>query len=386
MVTTPADAATAYRMAASTQVEGPARSYEQDGSASRRNGRDGQDGSQQRVWPWIVGILALLLIVGGGVAFYLLERTSTVAVPYVTGLDEVTAAQQLRTAGLSPDLKGPVYSNRKIGTVVSQNPTPGVHVARGSTVKLTPSGGPAPVEVPGVVGLSKSDAEQQLVAKKFKVKIHQESSKTIAAGNVISMNPAAGQQRPVGTVVTLNVSDGKPQVTVPSVVGEQVALATTALKGSNFQVSITPQVSTEPVGTVLNQDPTGNTKATYGATVVLTVAKAQPTVSVQSWVGGLASDALSALRRQGFVVIETFTNVRFPSKDGIVLHQHPRTGNLKKGSTVRIVVGQYVAPPVTTTTSSSTRTTTTTSSSTTTTTTSSSTTTTTGAPAGAPTA
>ena len=90
MVTTAADAATAYRMAASTQVEGPAPSYEEDGSASGRNGRDGQDGSQQRVWPWIVGILALLLIVGGGVAFYLLERTTTVAVPYVTGLDELS--------------------------------------------------------------------------------------------------------------------------------------------------------------------------------------------------------------------------------------------------------------------------------------------------------
>ena len=59
--------------------------------------------------------------------------------------------------------------------------------------------------------------------------VTQQSSATVPAGNVISQNPTAGTSVAAGSAVNLVVSTGPAPVTVPDVVGQTQAAATTAI-------------------------------------------------------------------------------------------------------------------------------------------------------------
>ena len=79
------------------------------------------------------------------------------------------------------------------------------------------SGEPAEkVKVPNVVDKSEADAEKILQDAGLKVtKGEPQNSDTIAAGNVISSDPAADTEVDEGTSVTIVISLGKEEVKVP---------------------------------------------------------------------------------------------------------------------------------------------------------------------------
>lgn len=67
------------------------------------------------------------------------------------------------------------------------------------------------VAVPNVVGMTQAAATAAITGAKLNVgKVTMQSSKTVAKGNVISQNPAAGSNVNVGSTVDLTVSTGKP--------------------------------------------------------------------------------------------------------------------------------------------------------------------------------
>ena len=168
--------------------------------------------------------------------------------------------------------------------------------------------------------------------------------------------------------MTLFVSSGPAKVTVPDVRGEPQAAATQALTNLNFKTATTTQPSSANApGTVISQNPAGGSSVPQGSTVSLVIASAPTTASIPNVQGQTASAATSTLTGAGFKVSRSSKAVTKSSQNGIVLKQSPAGGQTaKKGSTVRIVVGQFTGP-----TQSSTTTTPTTSSSSTTTTSSS---------------
>ncbi|HJV29283.1 MAG TPA: PASTA domain-containing protein, partial [Gaiellaceae bacterium] len=122
-----------------------------------------------RLWPWL---LALLLLVLGGLAAYLLlvrgdEKT---VVPRVVGLTESQARARLAEAELNVDVDRRL-SNRKAAIVFAQSPGAGVQLEEGQTVEILVSSGLIRVAVPDVVGLREAEARQRLEAAKFEVKI-----------------------------------------------------------------------------------------------------------------------------------------------------------------------------------------------------------------------
>jgi serine/threonine-protein kinase len=122
--------------------------------------------------------------------------------------------------------------------------------------------------------------------------------------------------------------------------------------------------STVKAGSVISQNPVGGTQLASGSTVSLVIAKAPTTASVPSVTGQTASAATSSLKAAGFNVTQTTQNTAKKHQDGKVLSQSPSGGtSAKKGSSITIVVGHYVAPtpttPTTTTPTTTTQTTTT---------------------------
>jgi beta-lactam-binding protein with PASTA domain/predicted Ser/Thr protein kinase len=330
-----------------------------------------EDEPRSRWLPWVAAVIVALLIAGAAKAAYFLSRPQQRAVPPVTGEQLNTARTVLQDSGFAVGVIR-VASTRPAGIVIGENPGAGTRADKGSTVTVTVSQGPGNRSVPSVQGLSEATARKHLQSAKLKVRVVMESSTRFPAGQATGTDPRAGASVSPGTDVTLFVSSGPPQKTVPPVVGESQNAATSALQNAGFKVSSSSQSSsTAKAGNVISQSPAGNTSAAPGSTVSIVVASAPATGTVPPVVGDPTAGATSALLAAGFKVTRKTRDVSNASQDGIVVDQTPSGGSTApKNSTVTIVVGHFVQSSSSTTTS----TTSTTTSSSTSSTTSSSTT------------
>jgi serine/threonine-protein kinase len=298
-------------------------------------------------WLWV---LLVALIIGGGVAAYLLTRPKQVQVPLVVGESQTLASAKINNAGLTPTVV-PEPDKLQAGTVVSQNPLGDAKADKGSTVRLAVSTGPGNAPVPSVVGTSKAAAEQAITTAGLKVgDVLEKYSSSIATGDAVGTDPAAGTSEPVGFAVTLFVSRGLAPVNVPNVTTETESAAKATLTPLGLNVTATNQSSsTATAGTVISQSRSGPSPA--GSTVNLVIAQAPPMVKVPTVTGDTPSAASKALKAAGFTVTQTTTTVTSEAEDKTVVSQDPNAGSqAKKGAAVTIVVGKYTAPTQTTTT------------------------------------
>jgi beta-lactam-binding protein with PASTA domain len=320
-------------------------------------GRSRESGGGGRAWLWV---LLVALLIGGGVAAYLLTRPKQVVVPLVVNQSQTVAIAEINNAGLSPSpINEP--NSASSGTVVSQTPDAGQKVDSGSTVRLVVSSGPGNAPVPSVVGSTKVAAEKAIATAGLRVgSVQSKYSASVALNDAVSTDPGAGTSLPVGTAVTLFVSLGPAPVKVPDVTGETQSAARATLTALGLTVTTTNQpTSTQTPGTVISQSKTGSAPA--NSTITLVVAQAVPMVNVPTVTGDDPSTASKALKAAGFSVTQTTMTVTNQSEDKTVVSQSPKGGaKAKKGATVTIVVGKYTAPTQTTTTGTSSTPTTTT--------------------------
>jgi serine/threonine-protein kinase len=197
-----------------------------------------------------------------------------VTVPDVKGEQWATAQQALVNAGLQPQ-RFSVPGNTA-GQVTATNPAAGKSVPKGSTVHVNVMSGPAMAAVPSVVGLSIQEATARLNQAGFHANPSYTDS-TAPANQVISQSPAPGTSEPKGSSVTVRVSNGPPQVTVPDVVGYTSQQAVQALEAAGFQVVQQP-VATDASqqNIVQSQNPAGGSQAAKGSTVTITVGQHSP--------------------------------------------------------------------------------------------------------------
>jgi serine/threonine-protein kinase len=97
---------------------------------------------------------------------------------------------------------------------------------------------------------------------------------TVGSGDIVSQDPKAGVSAKEGTTVTVVVSDGPPNVTVPNLANMTCAQATSALQAAHFKSVCAPGSYNNTIATGVlviwsigsTQNPT---KAPYGATITL---------------------------------------------------------------------------------------------------------------------
>jgi serine/threonine-protein kinase len=134
------------------------------------------------------------------------------------------------------------------------------------------------VTVPNVEGLAQDAATTAITAVKLTGGIvTQESSNTVATGNVISQDPASGSSVAQGSQVNLVISAGPQMVTVPNVEGLTQDAATTAITAAKLMVgTITQQTSnTVTTGKVISQDPASGSSVAQGSPVNLVISSGQ---------------------------------------------------------------------------------------------------------------
>jgi serine/threonine-protein kinase len=128
-----------------------------------------------------------------------------VSVPEVGGKPLGQAQSVLRDAGLESVVEE-AWSDAPEGTVVGQDPKPGVSVEKGSQVRLVISKGPEPFAMPEVRGKACSDAKSELEGSGLAVAVNSRSSGGCAGNKVLDQDPLPGMSVRKGSEATLYVS------------------------------------------------------------------------------------------------------------------------------------------------------------------------------------
>ena len=167
----------------------------------------------------------------------------------------------------------------------------------------------------------------------------------VPAGIVISQSPLAGSQLKVGNgksrTLTLTVSLGTEEKTVPNVLGQNVRVAAALLRDHGFTVAEV-QASGGKEGEVIGISPSVGTALPIGSTVTLTVSQGTLafTVTVPNLTGLSRSSALLELFRCGLTVGEVVEEAS-DAPVGTVIRQSPTAGSFVAPNTkIKITVSR----------------------------------------------
>ena len=200
-------------------------------------------------------------------------------------------------------------------------------------------GGGEPRNVPDVVGMMETEARETLEDAEFEVAVERRPHKKVEEGEVFRQNPEADTEAETGDTVTILVSEGVRQVTVPDLTGMTLEEAEAALKDAKLrlgEVRPDPLAEGEP-GTVFGQFPLPDRQADAGSEVDVEVVGPS---TVPDVVGMTQDEAEATLADAGYgVAVNSEPNDEF--EEGIVFAQDPEDGTeLEEGQTVTIVVSE----------------------------------------------
>ncbi len=165
---------------------------------------------------------------------------SKVTIPSVVGKDENAAKSAITAAGLTVGTVSEASSDTvESGLVISQSPSANSETESGGKVNIVLSSGPNKKKVTDVIGHESSRAQSELAGDGFKVEVKETYSDDMRAGLVVSTSPDRGTYVQPGSTVTITVSKGREQVTIPSVsVGMTYEEAVEALNDAGFKGTV----------------------------------------------------------------------------------------------------------------------------------------------------
>jgi eukaryotic-like serine/threonine-protein kinase len=195
------------------------------------------------------------------------------------------------------------------------------------------------VTVPDVEGLQESLAVEAIVDAGLEPNVRRQPDSEVPRGIVVSQDPETPQRADRGTFVTIIVSQGKPKVQVPNLVGRSRDEAVAELSDANLRANVVEVNSSQEPGIVLATAPKAGETVVEGTTVRVNVSKGPKPVPVPNVIGQQYASAESALQGLGFGVARS--DVESDEPAGIVVGQSPGAGSeASKGSTVTLQVSQ----------------------------------------------
>jgi eukaryotic-like serine/threonine-protein kinase len=195
-------------------------------------------------------------------------------VPSTAGLPEEEATEKLEAAGFEVDVEAVNSKSVEEGLVVKSSPSGGSTATNGSPVTLVVSRGPKLAKVPVLVGSQRRLAVQQIRGRGLTPSVSEQEDSS-PAGEVISQSPSAGTEVEPGSTVSIVVSSGEEQPTVPNVIGRERSEAVEAVRAAGLTPTVEEEETEVPgkVGRVLDQFPPPGSELKPGDTVTITVGK-----------------------------------------------------------------------------------------------------------------
>lgn len=312
-----------------------------------------------------LGILAVLLAVLAVLIYFIVSYVGgddgsqvdpaieMVSAPNVLGSTQAEAERRLADAGLTPNAVFTDNADTEPGIVFAQDPGEGTELAKDSVVTIEVTKAAETVLLPNVAGLTELEAERLLNEIGLRVDRNREASDQYDDGIVIGMSPNPNQEVNANTLVTLTISTGPAQITVPDVTGLTNGEASNLLGQAGLP---NPIIDLEPSsevakGLVISTDPPAGTLVSKDRQVLIVVSDGPKTELVPIVVGLTQQAAEQAIQSKGFVVIVVLVDVAPDAAEaGKVISQDPAPNvNLEVGSEITINIGNPTEPPTTTT-------------------------------------
>ncbi|MFR9269555.1 MAG: Stk1 family PASTA domain-containing Ser/Thr kinase [Clostridia bacterium] len=197
--------------------------------------------------------------------------------------------------------------------------------------------------------------EAKLAAKEYKIRIKKGDevvSEEVEKGRIVSQDPDAGTTIKTGSTVTVNISKGLGDGSVPDLRGKKQSELADYLEAAGFKLgTVSEEASEEEKGTVLSQDPDAGEEVEKGTAINVVVSdgsKAKATVPYL--VGKSINDAQSALSKAGLSLGSISYDYSSTYAEGeVIWQQYDANAQLDKGTSVRIRVSKGAKPTETTT-------------------------------------
>jgi beta-lactam-binding protein with PASTA domain len=208
------------------------------------------------------------------------------------------------------------------------------------------------VAVPYVVGIPVNLAVQDIEEAELVPNVRRVPNSDVPEGTVISQDPVEGTRVDPGDIVRIDVSSGKPEVTIPSVVGQTSEDAVAELTRTGLVAQVVEVNSDREEGTVTGQAPGAGLVVVEGTRVRINVSKGPRPVIIPSVVGLPYDQAAAELQGAGFDVSRIDEDS--DQAEGTVTRQTPSGGSEgSRGSTITVYVSRgpttSAVPDVTTT-------------------------------------
>ena len=209
---------------------------------------------------------------GSTVSVWFSTGPQSVAVPDVSNKSQDDAKSILEAAGFKVgNVRTVDNASIEKDKVVSTDPAAHSKQTKGTIITLYISSGMTKIP-DNLIGQPKDTVIEQLKqAGLTQITIESEYSDSIASGAVTRVDPGVGSTVEAGTAVTIWVSTGKQQVSVPFVTHSTLAEAKRILQVAGFQVSVNGPQDDDAI--VESMSPNGGSQADSGSTITLTTKK-----------------------------------------------------------------------------------------------------------------
>ena len=207
------------------------------------------------------------------------------------------------------------------------------------------SGGDDEIDVPNFKGMTLDEAREKAEESGLVI---EEGDEVYSAdqeeGLITSQTPSAGAKVGEGTVITVNISLGKKDGVVPSVLGMDYKQAEEYLRSFGFELGIVKTVtSTQPIDTIVSQSVKAGSTASEGTAIDVEVSdgKGKEMKTVPTLVGLSVDQAKSEIEKSGFSIGSVNYEESTEYAQNIVTNQQYQPGSeLEEGTPINIVVSK----------------------------------------------
>ncbi len=230
-----------------------------------------------KVFAIIIGCILVFALAMGGTYYALtLSQAGEVQVPDLTGLTLEEAQAIVDELNLNLEVEEEKYDLEvEEGQIIEQDPSyqENYSIKEGTTIKVIVSKGQEIVEMPKVVGETRDDAVSTLQELGLEVEVQEEYSDTVESGYVTKQDTEEGEEIAAGSTVTIYVSLGVEQVSVPDLYGKTESEAKSALSSAGLEWKSTEKTSdsSKDNGVVVNQSISAGSVVDKGTQVTITV-------------------------------------------------------------------------------------------------------------------
>jgi beta-lactam-binding protein with PASTA domain len=281
-----------------------------------------------------VALIALLTAAAWGTWTYAIPHTAVI--PELVGETVDDATERLTALGFDVT-RAPGEHSMQVpaGHLLRIAPAEGSERDVGTTVTIVPSLGPPPVKVPSVRGELLKDARAAITEAGLDVEgVRHRFDGKVPEGHVLGVRPDEARL-PMGSSVTVIVSDGPKPIPIPNVKGMTEEKAVRALTAKGFEVVVEEDFSRNVArGRAIGTDPAAETELQPGETIVLRISLGPEYFDAPDF-QGMSVEAARALAES---VGLKLTALQVPGSGGnnIVSQLPPGGTRVRYGSTITV--------------------------------------------------